>query len=46
MEKKTEEEREKETRWKVRLSEKGYLKNGGMKEKEKCWRSQRRKEVN
>jgi len=27
MEKKIEEEREKETRWKVRLSEKGHLKN-------------------
>ena len=34
MEKKTQEEREKETRSKVRLSDKGYLKNGGMKEKE------------
>jgi len=36
MDKKTEEEREKETSWKVRLSEKRYLKNGGMKEKEMC----------
>jgi hypothetical protein len=36
MEKKTEEEREKETRWKVGFSEKRYLKNGEMKEKEKC----------
>jgi hypothetical protein len=33
MEKKTEEESEKETRWKGRLSEKGYLNNGGMNEK-------------
>lgn len=32
MEKKTGEEREKVKGWKVRLSEKGYLKNGGMKE--------------
>jgi hypothetical protein len=32
MDKKTEEE----ISWKVRLSEKRYLKNGGMKEKEMC----------
>ena len=35
MEKKTEEEREKETSLKGRLSDKGYFKNGGMKEKRK-----------
>jgi hypothetical protein len=36
MEKKTEEEREIEARWKGRLSEKECLKNGRMKKKETC----------
>jgi hypothetical protein len=36
MEKKTEEEREKETRWKVRLSEKIYLKKWRNKRKRKA----------
>jgi hypothetical protein len=36
MEKKTEEEREKETSWKGRLSEKGCFKNEEIKEKENC----------
>jgi hypothetical protein len=36
MEKKKEEEREKETSCKIRFSDKGYLKGGEMKEKEKC----------